>query len=206
MEEIIEWWTQAHQGHARRKGSSAEQPLSPSMWEEFKFIAHVTQYVKFIYQYSKTSTKPGHFSLPDNIPLLGPHFIPPMPHIVSRHCKIPLVLEAYYLCPVTIVHPIYYPIRCPDCRKASETPDTLSDSTNNQKISPERWTSDGPRCVHGVDEEEFALGLQMKCKICKANRSLTKGSTKTNIVFSLTSIGYWEGIPYWEIPGALPTC
>ncbi len=95
MEEIIERWTQAHRGHARWKGLSAEQPLSPSMREEFKFIAHVTQYIKFIYQYSKASTKPGHFSLPDNVLLLGPHFVPPTPHIVSRHCKIPLVLEPY---------------------------------------------------------------------------------------------------------------
>ncbi len=137
---------------------------------------------------------------------------PPTLHIVSKHCKIPLVLEAYYCHPVTIVHPIYYPVHCPNCWKASETPETLSDTANNQKISPEWWNTNGPHCVHGVDEEEFTLGLQLKCKACEAKWDLTRGApgghgpTKTNILFNLTSVDYWDHIPYWEIPGVLPTC
>src|SRR5260221_8489691 len=75
--------------------------------------------------------------------------------------------------------------------KAYHDTDTLSNSTNNQKISPEWWTSDGPHCIHGVDEEEFTLGLQMKCKICEENQSSMKGSTKTNVVFSSSHRNYF---------------
>ena len=80
---------------------------------------------------------------------------------------------------------------------------------NSQDLSPERWNTDGPRRVHGIEEEEFALGLQMKCKVCEENRN-TKGAgtsnigglTKKTVLFNPMSVNYWEGIPYWEIPSA----
>src|SRR5260370_26044006 len=111
-------WTTVHQGHAKQcKQSSTKPLLSPSMLVQFKFIVHVVQDVKHIAHLLGTMKRPGHASLPENIPLLGPCFIPPTPHLLSKYWKIPLTPEAYYLCPVTIIHPIFYPFStcCPTC-------------------------------------------------------------------------------------------
>ena len=141
-----------------------------SLLVQFKFIVHVAQYVKHLNQSLGTSKKPGHDSLPDSILLLGPHFLPPIPHMLSKHCKVPLMPDAYYLHPITIIHPTFYPmICCPACQKASDTPESLHDPMNNNKLIPGQWNTDGPCHVHGTDGEEFALGLQLKCKVCDAN-------------------------------------
>ncbi len=183
------------------------------MLAQFKFIAHIAQYVKYITQLLGTPKKPGHNSLPDSIPLLGPCFLPPTPHLLSKHRKIPLTPDAYYVCPVTIIHPVFYPfsIHCPTCQRASDTSESLHDPTNNDKLAPKRWNTDGPHHVHGIDDEEFMLGLQLKCKVCETHQNTTSANSaghgpgvsgkKTSIVFNLTSVEYWEGIPYWEIPG-----
>src|SRR5258708_32399513 len=109
------------------------------MLVQFEFIACVTHYVKFVNRHFATSKRSAHFSLPDNVPLLGPRFIPPTPHLVSKYCRNRnlLVPEAYYLCPVTIVHPLFYPICCPNCQKASGTPETLWDDMNSHDLSLE---------------------------------------------------------------------
>ena len=189
------------------------------MLAQFNFIAHVTQYIKHIIWLLGTAKRPGHSSLPENIPLLEPHFLPPTPHLLSKHWNIPLTPDAYYLCPITIIHPIFYPfsIHCPTCWKASDTPEFLHDPINNKKLTPEWWNTDGPCHVHGIDDEEFALGLQLKWKACKATQNTMKGIPakgangasgltlkKTSILFNLTSVEYWEGIPCWEIPGLYP--
>src|SRR5258705_10217954 len=134
-------WTAVHQGHAKKeKQLPTDLSSSLSMLVQFKFIAHIAQYVKYITQLLGTLKRPGHDSLPDSVPLLGPRFLPPTPHLLSKHRKIPLMLpDAYYVCPITIIHPVFYPfsIHCPTCQRASDTSESLHDPTNNDKLAPE---------------------------------------------------------------------
>lgn len=69
--------------------------------------------------------------------------------------------ESAYLKPLNVVHPFYYPrlARCPQCESNSVW---------------EGWTTTGSRDVHGVSEEEAALGFQSPCKDCEASGT-TKG-------------------------------
>ncbi len=89
------------QGHAKKeKQLPTDLSSSLSMLVQFKFIAHIAQYVKYITQLLGPPKRPGHDSLPDSIPLLGPRFLPPTPHLLSKHRKIPLMPDAYYVCPI----------------------------------------------------------------------------------------------------------
>lgn len=103
-------------------------------------------------------------ALDKKIPILGPRFVPPtQDHAQRRRGEaINVNVEDYYLKPLTVVHPFYFQdiAKCPKCSAADVTWDS--------------WTTYGHREVHGVKNEETALGYQLRCKSCEG-RSKTEG-------------------------------
>jgi hypothetical protein len=155
------------------------------------------EYVNFLFKStkhhgnSKTDAPPLH--LPKDVPLLGPRFIPPSYlHIQKRHPTPTIQPQVAYLKPFNVVHPFYYAglgKRCPQC-----------DSAN---VYWDGWTTSGHRDVHGIQEEETVLGLQLLCKECKSRFSHTKdnaGSEKGQYCFATTNPSFWRNWEHWQIP------
>ncbi len=134
---------------------------------QLEFVAHICEYVSFLAKLARPPPKSGVASVPLNldVPFLGPHFIPPsFVHTQRRQATPEITPDPTYLKPVNIVHPIYYPgilERCPNCRIAGVKSD----------ISWNGWNPTGPREVHGLMQEETAIGVQLRCKSCKRKYS-----------------------------------
>jgi hypothetical protein len=122
--------------------------------------AHVVEYVNNIYGrttvHANSSKGTVADSLPKDILILGPRFVPPSYLHVEKRQKCPVIEPMMvYLKPLIVVHPFYYPglAKCPQC-----------DSIN---VKWDSWTTKGHREVHGIRQEECALGMQLRCKDCE---------------------------------------
>jgi hypothetical protein len=128
-----------------------------------------------------------------DFPLLGPHFVPLSPGLLSKRSAKAVTPENYYLKPLTVVHHCYDNLAkfgCPGCRKRGTSAD----------VKWQQWNATGPRKVHGLESVEYAIGLQMMCNTCKQASS----AVKQHHFWTTTSREFWDGIPYWQIPSMFP--
>ena len=128
--------------------------------------------------------------LPVGIPLLGPRFVPPTYlHVKKREDNVAIQPETAYLKPLNVIHPFYYPDlgKCPRC----DSLDVLWDS----------WASNGHRDLHGVHEEEMAIGYQLQCKACKENKAThTQDDEGGGYCFLTTNQVFWTKWEHWRMP------
>lgn len=187
----------------------SSRPRCQLEWE-----AQVVEYVSFVWDKVRPRKKGGQPTMLSlDVPLLGPRFIPPS---YLHHCKRPGMIdikpEVQYLRPVNIIHPFYYPelACCPQCQSRTD-------------VHWEGWTATGARELHGVLEEEVALGLQLRCNSCKLKKGevvtvaqdLVTGSTlpstpqaasnggatsSSSYCHTTTSSAYWKSWEHWKIP------
>ncbi|KAI1781761.1 hypothetical protein LXA43DRAFT_859630, partial [Ganoderma leucocontextum] len=162
---------------------------------QLEFIAHVVEYV--IWVYGMVKTKQGYKPLRPEVPLYGPTFIPPsyMHEQLRNGLKTTVAPETTYLKVVTIIHPLYFPQlqKCPRCG-----------TTKESDLSWTGWSTTGHCEVHGVDREETALGCQLRCLVCKktaTSQQLTKKNGEGSYCFSTTNHTFWEKYEHWQIPG-----
>jgi hypothetical protein len=159
------------------------------MAEQLEWAAEVIEYVNFAHGQTKVHGNKKNVAarvLPKEIPLLGPRFIPPSYlHIQKRELAPVFRPGLAFLKPISIIHPFYYPqlTGCPQCQSS--------------EVSWEGWTSAGPRDVHGIKEEELALGLQLRCKICES--AAANDLTRT-YCFATTNPNFWVRSEHWKIP------
>lgn len=184
---------------AQWKGRGEQVVLTESTKAQFQFISNVRQYVDFVY---KATTHHGNAKdnksmkfLDRRIPLLGPRFTPPPPSLSVKRSISAVTPLDYYIRPVSIAHPFYYPnLACPGCRL---------NSRNSEKLQWKSWTGAGPRLVHGLYEDEMAFGLKLYCSTC-AKHGLGNGpsndSDEGRGYCSLTNARFWKGIPPSLIP------
>lgn len=201
ISERIQNWA----NHPTRK--KYPRPPAQLEWE-----AAIVQYVNFVQDATRARPKKSAMSLPrlsNEIPLLGPHFLPPSYlHARKRPGNAPIEPEVMYLRPLNVVHPFYYPslARCPQCC-----------GTN---IVWEGWTGTGARDVHGVKLEEAALGCQLRCKDCKGIRQENRDGSRMVVdepgvqddeeteqgaqgggyCFATTNVSFWGKYEHWQIP------
>ena len=106
--------------------------------------------------------------------------------------------EHYYIKPVHIVHPFFYPaLTNLGCRKHGTEPN----------IQWTQWTGKGPRDVHGLMEAEFSIGYQMQCKMCAAGGETDAPDCDSTIkprlhFWAATNRSYWAGLLHWQVPCA----
>ncbi|KAI0685123.1 hypothetical protein BC835DRAFT_1421556 [Cytidiella melzeri] len=150
----VKSWTVARQGH---------QSLQH---EQLQWEAHVVEYVNYI-SCSKsavktTQTKKGAgCKVPGGLPIWGPVFNPPSFSDILRRDSHVLLNRATgkldeikpdvaYIRRLTVIHPYYFKSlqRCP------------RNATHN--IANDGWQSTGSRDVHGVSQEEAAIGYQIR--------------------------------------------
>ncbi|PIL32659.1 hypothetical protein GSI_05363 [Ganoderma sinense ZZ0214-1] len=165
---------------------------------QLEFIAHVVEYVNWVY--GMTKTKHGRKPLSREIPLYGPTFIPPsyMHEQLRNGLKTTVTPETAYLKAVTIIHPLYFPQleKCPRCgtKKSSD-------------LDWYGWVPTGHCEVHGVDREETALGYQLRCKSCKTkakSQQVTRKNGEGSYCFSTTNHMFWSRYEHWQIPAGIP--
>jgi hypothetical protein len=177
----------AKQVKDRLKNWMTNRTTQASSPAQLEWEANVVEYVNYMYSLTKVhgnatkNTVPP--VVPKGIPVWGPRFVPPTYiHLHKRSSAPEISPDTAYLKPLNIVHPFYFPglAKCPKCHSVH--------------VTWEGWTGTGSREVHGVNEEEFALGYQLRCKDCQAAGGSTKFCvTTTNPVF-------WEKWEHWEIP------
>jgi hypothetical protein len=178
--------------HKHRTGDRVQANYLPQLeWE-----AHVVEYVGFIYKLtkrhgnSKSDSAPP--SLPKDMPLLGPRFVPSSFLHVQRRQPVPKFQpQTAYLKPLNIVHPFYYESlsKCPQC--------------GSTDVRWDGWTTTGHRELHGVREEETALGYQLICRVCESHYSHAggnAGSAEGQFCFATTNHIFWKKWEHWEIP------
>jgi hypothetical protein len=174
------------------------RPQFQLQWE-----SEIVEYVQFLWEKTRSRSKKGEPSkLGVNVPLLGPHFMPPSYlHIQKRSGGGAIEPKIQYLKPLNIVHLFYYPqlAWCPRCG-------------SDKDLTWEGWTSKGPRELHGIFCEEMALGAQLRCNHCKetsklkpkARNSTTHSSDSDSSIegycFTMTSAVYWKSWEHWRIP------
>ena len=170
----------------RRDQSRNEQQLK---WE-----AEVVEYVTYVYNITKVhgNAKQGTLpsKLPDDIPLLGPRFLPPSyTHNLKRNPNARITPETAFLRPLNVIHPLYYNTiaRCPQC----DSPD---------KVRWDSWNNTGHRELHGVRIEENAIGYQLRCKACEDKPTDLETGAKLPHCFATTSPVFWKRWEHWEIP------
>ncbi|TFK77611.1 hypothetical protein K466DRAFT_508295, partial [Polyporus arcularius HHB13444] len=170
------------------KGSRENQSL---YLPQLAFEAEVCQYVKFMAREVRPPAKSGVTSVPlhPDIPLLGPRFLPPsFLHVLRRNAAPEITPNPAYLKPLNVIHPMYYPElleRCPNCRTLGAKPD----------LAYNGWNPTGHREVHGVMQEETAIGIQLRCNSCEARKE-----TRSHC-FVTTNPIFWENVQHWEVPG-----
>ncbi|KAE9405193.1 hypothetical protein BT96DRAFT_1015845 [Gymnopus androsaceus JB14] len=183
---------------ARIRSWTTNRPKSSqsTVKEQLEFEAHVAIYVNYLNAQTTSRKKKDAFRLPlpPSIPIYGPRFMPPTHlHSLRRDpsCTT-LVPKTLYLKPVNVVHPFYYPqlCCCPQCGES-------------KKIGWVGWTGQGSRDIHGINYEETALGVQLRCDTCKS-RLPTEGKKKGPHCFATTSPVFWEKLEHWEIPRGVP--
>lgn len=163
--------------------------------DQFVWAAHVVEYVDFVWKATrvhgnaKTSINSAPKPLDKAIPLLGPRFLPPgRLHEEKRSTNLLLKPNSYYLKPLTTVHPFYW-------RQLAQCP--ICDSSN---ILFQGWTATGYREVHGMFEEETALGYQLRCKVCEERSGHQSGDARSPYCFATTNHEFWARTQHWEIP------
>lgn len=165
----------------------------PCHSEQLQFTSEVVQYVSTIHKMTKINPgaksveKTSARSLPMEVPIYGPRFIPPTYFsLQKREPSFDVKPSTSYIRPLTVVHPYYFPelARCPQCQ--------------SDNIKWEGWNSYGYRDVHGLFHEETALGAQLSCKDCR-QRGLDTGN-KIHHCFATTNVIFWENQNMWEIP------
>lgn len=162
--------------------------------EQLEWAAHVVEYVQYMHNSitvgngAKKVTAPTVLS--NEVPLLGPRFVPPTYLHLRRRDPTPNVNpRTAYLKPINIIHPFFYPevARCPQCE--------------SRKIGWEGWTTSGPRNVHGVKREETVIGVQLECKgECAVRFKGTNAPEKGTYCFATTNATFWQRWEHWEIP------
>jgi hypothetical protein len=174
-----------------RVGGWRKKQTHTSSNAQLEWESHVVEYVNYLYGQVKVHGNATHKTQPKplskDIPLLGPLFLPPSyMHIQRRHSAPVFDPELAYLKPLNVIHPLFYPglARCPRCK--------------SDAILWEGWTTNGPREVHGVCQEERALGFQLRCKECEDSET---GSAKgPKFCVATTNTIFWENWEHWEIP------
>ncbi|KAL6299496.1 hypothetical protein BKA93DRAFT_829872 [Sparassis latifolia] len=179
----------------RWKGWRDSRETQSQYAAQLEWEAHVVEYVNFVYSETKLhgNSKNEHApTLAQEIPILGPQFVPPSYlHIQKRDPTPAIGPEMTYLKPVHIVHPFFYPelAQCPQC--------------DSEDVKWSGWSTTGHREVHGVFREETAIGLQLRCKRCE--HQYGPGAAETgSYCFSTTSASFWERREHWEIPMTIP--
>jgi len=187
-------------------------------------------YIDFAHQNTcvhGNSAKLAVSKLSGKVPLLSPHFILVPPSLFTKGEGLPSKahVEHYYVKPIHIVHPFFYPtltkISCPGCWKFGTEP----------SIQWTQWAGKGPRDVHGLMEEEYAIGYQMQCKTCTAGTQQDKQLQGLKEVIEVDDNGdddddpdmsdqimkpqshfwattnreYWSGVLHWQVPCACRT-
>ncbi|EGO18397.1 hypothetical protein SERLADRAFT_444161 [Serpula lacrymans var. lacrymans S7.9] len=162
---------------------------------QYEWEAHVVEYVDFVS--SATSVHPNSKSgsvppnLKSSIPFYGPQFTPPTFLQLEKRKHLPNVKPGTaYMKEITIVHPFYFDglDQCPRCQSLD--------------VKWGGWTSTGHRDIHGIQREEYALGVQLQCKACKENNK-QRGDPKSGedmYCFATTSHLFWEKWEFWKIP------
>lgn len=197
-----------------------ESRKSPRSRHQLEWESHVVEYVSFIWEKTRPRKKgdsPAKLSL--DIPLLGPRFVPPSYlHLQRRSGAYDVDPETQYLKPVNIIHPFYYPelACCPQCQ------------STGTDVTWEGWTGTGARELHGIFQEEVALGLQLRCNTCKSKKTTngdlpnsatstednlkrsnstlqvegkgSQSSSPSSYCCATTSSAYWKSWPHWKIP------
>jgi hypothetical protein len=177
---------------SRGTGTRTQSSSVPQLeWE-----ANIVEYVAFVYKHTKhqrNTKKDGPApSLPKDIPFLGPRFLPPSYlHSQKRYPTPVSQPQTAYLKPLNIIHPFYYDHlnKCPQC--------------NSLDVHWDGWTTSGHRDLHGLCEEETALGYQLICKQCKDKYSGAKEDASGNhggFCFATTNPLFWKNWEHWAIP------
>ncbi|KAI5982858.1 hypothetical protein EDD15DRAFT_2109821, partial [Pisolithus albus] len=159
---------------------------------QLSWEAEVVEYVNFLWQKTRSRKKVANepAAISWDVPFLGPWFLPPTYLHAHRRPGLSSVMpDEQYLKPINVLHPLYYPqlTCCPQC--------LTSDS-----VTWEGWTGTGAHEVHGIFQEEVALGLQLRCNTCKARN----GSAELGHCFAMTSMAYWQNWEHWKIPRGIP--
>ena len=170
----------------------------PVVLPQLEWEAHILEYVGFLYRLTKYRRNSGQVgvvpppSLPKEIPLLGPRFLPPSYLHLQKRQPTPIIQpQTAYLKPLNVVHPFYHPEldKCPQC----DSTDVLWDG----------WTTSGHRELHGVQVEETVIGYQLICKPCQGRFTRTKGTAiceKGLFCFATTNPNFWKKWEHWRIP------
>jgi hypothetical protein len=165
--------------------TTQESSVAQLEWE-----ANIVEYVNYMYSRTKVHGNASKNTvppvLPKDVPILGPRFVPPSYfHLHKRSTAPDISPETAYMKPLTIIHPFYFPklARCPKCC--------------SEQVVWEGWTGTGAREVHGLSQEEFALGFQLRCKSCHA------AGSSTGFCVATTNPIFWEKWEHWAIPRKL---
>jgi hypothetical protein len=165
---------------------------------QLQWEAEVVEYVDYMNKLTSVhgNAKAGTVapSIRKDVPLLGPRFVPPSYlHLQKRDVTPAIEPDISYLVPLVIIHPFYHSglTGCPRCGST----DTLWDG----------WTSTGARDVHGLCREERALGVQLRCKPCKAKYGKGGSNEDENqpFCFATTSKVFWKNWEHWKMPRQL---
>jgi hypothetical protein len=163
---------------------------------QLEWEANVVEYVSLVYKHTKhqrNSKDSGPApSLPKDVPFLGPHFLPlSYLHSRKRYPNPVIQPQIAYLKPLNIIHPFYHDHlgKCPQC--------------GSSEVRWDGWTTSGHRDLHGLREEETALGYQLICKPCENKFSRVKGDAKGiqgSYCFATTNPVFWKNWEHWAIP------
>ncbi|KAF7294249.1 hypothetical protein HMN09_01153400 [Mycena chlorophos] len=153
----------------------------PQLTRQFIFEAHVAQYVMAVWKAThihgnSKSTTPK--TLPKDVPIYGPRFLPSTLLDVSKRNPTCVEPETLYIRPLNV----------------------RSRGTSGSDL--ERGD------VHGLFYEERALGYQLRCSECetkyKGKKVLGRDGEKLGYCFATTNAKAWAGINHWEIPRGIP--
>lgn len=126
---------------------------------QLTFEAHVVEYVHYVAHATKAKVpakakqmEPAlNMPLRGVVPLYGPRFVPStFTDASKRRTTAAVNPEIAYLKPITIIHPFYFPdlTCCPQ-------------DASHENVAWDGWTSIGSCHVHGLWQEETALGYQL---------------------------------------------
>jgi hypothetical protein len=117
------------------------------------------------------------------------------PTLAAKRSPETVPVTVYYLRPTMVVHPFYSKDLqiCPGCRSRGET---------STKTLWKSWSTGGPRHIHGLFEEEVAIGMKLYCETC-AERAKDSDDHDASGYCSTTNYKFWEGVAPSLVPGTL---
>lgn len=188
----------SRQHNQRVKAFEKAATVSPIPRFQLEWMVSVCQYVEHISQYATEGKAPT--TPPHTVPILGPKFLPPSidsPFLASD--TKPVAPEVYYRKALTVIHPLYHPSlrQCPVCKKEGVT---------STKLTAEGWATGGPRHVHGIADEEYAIGYVLSCARCQGIRNeqnqanTIPAKDRRPAKFTLSNAEFWAGKSFWERP------